>query len=152
MSEEMWEMLSGVLGRLERIAEALETMQESQQAIRLNSDENLRHTAEHVANVKELTAVQIEAAKRNAEAMERAEAAHRRVMESLNPGSTLETMETLGMNSGPDSGAAPGGDSGPGPGDEPIRVVLTPEGEPAPAGFGWCGSCGCASSTDAQSC
>jgi hypothetical protein len=76
-----------------------------------------------------------------------------------------QALEALGTNSGPGSGAvadanpgaAPGGDSGPGPGDEPTESggeihQRIPPGESAAAGFGWCGSCGCASSTDAQSC
>jgi hypothetical protein len=72
----------------------------------------------------------------------------------------LEALGSLGINSGPGSGAfadanpgaAPGGDSGPGPGNQLALLVFTRDEEAAAAGLGWCGSCGSASSTDAQSC
>ena len=71
-----------------------------------------------------------------------------------------ERLAKMAADSGPgsdaradaDSGAAPGCDSGPGPGDEPIRVVLTPDGEAAEAGLGLCGSCGSMSAVGSNHC
>lgn len=142
MSEEMREVLAGVLGRLERIAEALESMHESQRAIRLNSDENLKLTAASVATMQELTALQVEAAKRNAGAMERAEQAYR---DAINIAAGPMELAFTGAAPDPESGAAPGGGSDSAPGDEPTQSE-------AAARLGFCGSCGSVSGTKAGAC